>query len=301
MLSFKPIDADNIKCLSKYFEYQKFRTCDYSIAGIFMWRKFFYSEYAIYEDMLLFKVTYINGAIAFTFPVGPSSAEKALAELENYARENKIPLSFCTVPEDGLALLEKRYGGRITHTENRDWFDYLYLCADMQTFAGRRFSGQRNHINKFKKLYPDYRYVPIDGGNLERVIAFFGSYAENHVKENPIAKEESFRAKEILPYFEQFGLRGGFIEAEGKIVAFSIGEIVGDTLFVHIEKALKEYEGSYQVMVREFAVHEATDEVAYINREEDIGDLGLRTSKLSYHPVRLLEKYFVTVEESAWI
>ena len=88
---------------------------------------------------------------------------------------------------------------------------------------------------------------------------------------------------------------------EGKIVAFSVGEIVGDTLFVHIEKALKEYEGSYQVMVREFAVHEATDEVTYINREEDIGDLGLRTSKLSYHPVRLLAKYFVTVEETAWI
>ncbi len=132
------------------------------------------------------------------------------------------------------------------------------------------------------------------------MVEFFGSYAEEHVKDNPIAKEESFRAKEILPYFEQFGLCGGFIEVEGKIVAFSVGEIVGDTLFVHIEKALKEYEGSYQVMVKEFAVHEADERVIYINREEDIGDLGLRTSKLSYHPVHILEKYFVTVEESAW-
>ncbi len=300
MLSFKPIEADNILALSEYFEYQQYRTCDYSIAGIFMWRKFFYSEYDIYENMLLFKVTYLNGAVAFTFPVGPGSVDGALTQLENYARERDIPFCFCTVPQNALDVLEKRYGGRITHTGNRDWFDYLYLCSDMQTFAGRRFSGQRNHINKFKKLYPDYRYVPIENGNIDRVIEFFGSYAEEHVKDNPIAKEESFRAKEILPYFEQFGLRGGFIEVEGKIVAFSVGEIVGDTLFVHIEKALKEYEGSYQVMVKEFAVHEANERVTYINREEDIGDLGLRTSKLSYHPVHILEKYFVTVEESAW-
>nr|WP_319487216.1 phosphatidylglycerol lysyltransferase domain-containing protein [uncultured Caproiciproducens sp.] len=301
MLAFKPIEAENLTALSQYFKCQNFRTCDYSIAGIFMWRKFFYSEYAIYENMLLFKVTYINGAIAFTFPIGCGSTDDALGQLEDYARQEKIPLSFCTVPQDGLAILEKRYGGKITHTENRDWFDYLYFRADMQTFAGRRFSGQRNHINKFKKLYPDYRYVPINMKNIGRVIEFFGSYAEEHVKENPIAKEESFRAKEILPYFEQFGLLGGFIEVEGKIVAFSVGEIVGDTLFVHIEKALKEYEGSYQMMVKEFAVHEANEEVCYINREEDIGDLGLRTSKLSYHPVRLLEKYFVTVEAPAWI
>jgi hypothetical protein len=297
MLSFKPIEAENMPLISKYFEYQDFRTCDYSIAGIFMWRKFFKSEYAIYKDVLLFKVTYINGIVAFTMPVGFGPLDEALLQLDEYARENGHALTFCTVPKPALAILEEKYGeDKITCTESRDWFDYLYSAQDMQTFAGRKFSGQRNHINKFKKLYPDYRYVPIDSQNIGRAIEFFAGYSQEHVKDNPIAKEETFRAKELLNYFESFSLIGGYIEVDGSIVAFAIGEVIGDTLFVHIEKALIEYEGSYQVIVKEFAAHTASDEIIYINREEDTGDLGLRTSKLSYHPVQLLEKFVVKVE-----
>ncbi|QEY34772.1 DUF2156 domain-containing protein [Caproiciproducens galactitolivorans] len=300
MLAFQPIEADNVSEFSRYFQCQKFRTCDYTLAGIFMWRKFFYSEYAVNRDKLFFKVRYVNGKTAFTLPTGCGSTEDALETLEHYARRNKMHLAFCAVPEEGLAILKNRYGDAVAYTQNRDSFDYLYIAEDMRSFAGRRFSGQRNHVNKFQKLYPDFRYVTMNKDNIGRVIEFFDRYAPEHVKDNPIAREETLRAKEILTHFVRFGLLGGFLEVDGQIIAFSIGEIVGDTLFVHIEKALKEYQGSYQMMVKQFALHEVTENVRYINREDDAGDPGLRKSKLSYHPVRLLEKYFVTVEDSAW-
>ena len=70
----------------------------------------------------------------------------------------------------------------------------------------------------------------------------------------------------------------------------SVGEIIKDTLYVHIEKADRSYEGSYQMIVREFARHNVTEDVKYINREEDVGDEGLRKSKAIYHPIELLEK-----------
>ena len=44
------------------------------------------------------------------------------------------------------------------------------------------------------------------------------------------------------------------------------------------------------MLVNEYAKCFVTPDVRYINREEDVGDEGMRRSKESYHPVRLLEK-----------
>lgn len=49
------------------------------------------------------------------------------------------------------------------------------------------------------------------------------------------------------------------------------------------------------MLVNEYAKCFVTPDVRYINREEDVGDEGMRRSKESYHPVRLLEKYLVRI------
>ena len=87
------------------------------------------------------------------------------------------------------------------------------------------------------------------------------------------------------------GLRPTLAALEaGKIVALAIGEKHNsDTFVVHIEKALKEYRGAYAIINQQFLVHEAGD-CFYVNREDDTGDQGLRTAKLSYKPLYLLEK-----------
>ena len=100
---------------------------------------------------------------------------------------------------------------------------------------------------------------------------------------------------EVLDHFDEYAFLGGILRVDGAIVGISMGEIVRDTLYVHIEKADVRYSGVYQKLVNCFAREFVTDEVRYINREEDVGDPGLRKSKLSYHPVALQEKYTVRV------
>ena len=84
---------------------------------------------------------------------------------------------------------------------------------------------------------------------------------------------------------------------DGTIVAMAMGEVIGDTLFVHVEKARRDYPGAHQMIVREFARAHTGGEVQFINREDDSGDPGLRTSKLSYQPVELLDKATVKVKQ----
>ena len=69
---------------------------------------------------------------------------------------------------------------------------------------------------------------------------------------------------------------------------------MGDTLIIHIEKADTAFDGAYQKLVCEYAKMFAGS-AQYVNREEDLGDPGMRQSKEQYHPVALLEKYLVRV------
>ena len=61
---------------------------------------------------------------------------------------------------------------------------------------------------------------------------------------------------------------------------------------VHIEKANANIRGLYPYINQQFILNEFKD-VEFVNREEDLGIEGLRKAKLSYHPIRFVEKYTV--------
>ena len=81
------------------------------------------------------------------------------------------------------------------------------------------------------------------------------------------------------------------IRDSGKVQAFSMGESITDQMaLIHIEKANAEIPGLYAVINREFLAHSFAAKT-FVNREEDMGDEGLRRAKQSYHPARMIEKF----------
>lgn len=74
-------------------------------------------------------------------------------------------------------------------------------------------------------------------------------------------------------------------------MAFSLGSLVDDEMAViHFEKADASIPGLYAAinkMVLEYAFPQAR----FVNREEDMGIPGLRKSKASYNPLRMIHKY----------
>jgi RimJ/RimL family protein N-acetyltransferase len=135
-------------------------------------------------------------------------------------------------------------------------------------------------------------------GNCAATVAIMKGYYYMKTTTKESCKDCKYFKNNMSLYIDNMlslGQVGGFLSVDGKIVGASIGEVSGDTLVVHIEKADTAYNGAYPTLASEFAKAFASDGVTFINREEDCGDEGLRISKMQYHPVEIREKIVVTV------
>jgi hypothetical protein len=307
-LDFEALGLEHIDLLRPYFEKNLCRICDCTIGGTFIWRDLFKTEFAIINGILYLKVRYLTGDIAFTpprgepdahsgeNPYGDEKAERAAyGRIIDYCRALGIAPRLCAVSPHRLERIRALFPDAEASTD-RAWSDYLYLSDDIKNLPGRKYSGQRNHINRFLREYPDWSFKAIDGTNLSAVRSFFERYAKEHVKDYPAYDEGNIKTLEVLDNMEKYRLFGGVLTVSGQVVGASLGEIIGDTVFVHIEKSLTEFNGSYPMLVNQFAKMFVTDGITHINREEDDGVEGLRISKLSYHPVELLDKYVVDLK-----
>ena len=297
MLHFKPLTLDDIDEIRPYFHFSSNRICDNTVGGTFMWRTFFSSEYAIFNETLIFKakITYYSDKTAFSVPLG-KDIYGSIEEIKKYCAALNIPIAFCTAADRDIDLFRQAFRS-ISLLENADWNDYLYRAEDLMLLSGRKYNGQRNHMNYFKNRYTQYSFEEITPVNLAEVIEFNSSFNSMLEKKTIIYQEEQDKTMEVLRNYDVYGLIGGLIRVEHNIVAFSIGEKIGDTLFVHIEKANYSYRGAYQMIMNLFSKHFATSDIQFINREEDVGDEGLRNAKKALHPIEILNKYLVMVND----
>lgn len=262
--------------------------CDFTPFVIWAWQKFYKTEYAVIDGALVLKHRIDQKDC---YALLSKDVVKTADALMTTLKLDTLPLSL--VSSDELERLKEAYD--VTDTEaSEDWADYIYLHSDLAEFSGKRFAGQRNHINKFLSVANSWSYEEITCDNIKEVASFYKKFFSNTADYNETAVYEHDMLTEYLDGgYKEFSMKGGFIRANGEVVSFAFGEIVGDTLFVHVEKARRDIPGAYQMIVREFARH---NQAVFVNREEDMGIEGLRTSKKSYHPLRLATKYKLIIK-----
>lgn len=293
-LDFKPITLEAMDEIRPLLDYCKERTTDFSFGGILMWVDYFHYEYAVFEDTLFIKGRLEDDVrkTAFSHPIGKLSLETSVKLLKAYCRLNNEPLEFSAVPENYVEGYRKMSPRKIT--ELTDWADYLYDATDLATLKGKRFSKKRNHVNQFEGSYPGWTLQKIGKDDIDRCLEFMKRF-ELEGDSTFMAKEERELTCRMLEHMrsENPNMIGVILDTGSGMCAFTIGDIVGDTLFVHVEKALREYPGSYEMINKAFAEYILLGhpEIEYINREDDAGDEGLRQAKESYRPIDRLKKY----------
>ena len=284
MISFRKIDKSDLPRIRPYFTPSS-RICTKAIGVMYMWSKYCGTEVAFYDGGVLLKDDW-SGVPVFRVPQG-ERAQEGFALLEAYVRETGDELVFHSVDDEDLARLSARYPA-IELKSHRDNADYLYLASDLAEYKGKKYHGQKNHRNKFLRDYPQYEFLPFDKDDLPQIYAFLEEHKAlcPRTKGELIEYDSCFR---LLDAMDALDLLTAMIRVDGKIVAISVGEMLGDTLIIHVEKALPAYGGVYPTICSLFAARYGKN-ATYINREDDSGDEGLRVSKTQYHPIALLDK-----------
>lgn len=275
--------------VERYFRMNRNRSCEYTFANLYLWSRHYKVSYALVEGMIVFQYTESG---RFTFPQGDrANLKRTIDALMEWCHERGLAFELTNVTKEQSELLEALYPGRFSVEFYRDSADYVYETEKLISLAGRKYHSKKNHLNKFLKTYPDWSYETITSENVEECFQMALVWRrDNGCEEDPEKNAEMCVTLNSLRLMEELGLCGGLIRVEGRVVAFSIGEpACDDTMVVHIEKAYADVPGAYTIINQQFLLHEAS-QYRYVNREEDMGDEGLRMAKESYRPVFMIEK-----------
>lgn len=289
-LKMKRPELEDRELLERYLSYADTRSCEMTFGNIYLWSRFYNTGFAIVEDNLIFGE--VDGVYSYTYPVGPGDKRKTLDVLMEHCRENGKIFQLHNITKEDFAKLEELYPGRFAIKFDRDYADYVYETEKLATLSGRKYHSKKNHVNRFMTLYQDWSYEPITKENVEECFQMGLAWRrENGCDADDEKHAEICVALNALRLFEELHFKGGALRVNGKIVAYTVGEPGNkkDTLIVHIEKALAEVQGAYTVINQQFALHEGAA-YTYLNREEDLGEEGLRQAKMSYKPAFLIEK-----------
>ena len=296
MLDFKRLTLDDLPLLRQHLTKSTGRFCDETPGTLFMWRNYYSAAYAEYAGNIILR--YQSGLHistgAFSLISGQYTTE-CISAICAYCQEQQFPVILSTVPEDARGWLKEHYSVKSEYCDD-DWADYLYDAETMIALQGSSFGGQRNHIHQFRRKFPDAFCAVIDEKNLAEAKQFLIDYESLAPLKTEQAHQELHMTLDILDHYALFGMDGLLLYTEpGKICGLSLGENLGDTMYIHVEKALRDVPGCYPALTNQYARHFITPEIRYINREEDLGEPGLRRSKQSYHPVKMLKKYLLTL------
>lgn len=299
MIPFAPIRPEHRELYAPYLYAAAHKGCEYSFANLYMWGR---QSAAVVEDRLVF-FSQFNRKTVYLFPAGSGDVKAALDAVLADARERGIACRLTCLSEEECKAVEELYPGQFGFHISRDDFDYIYNVRELADLAGRKFQRKRNHANRFWRERPQCRVVPITEENKARAAQMIDRWYEERLLKDPyqdFTMERSAISRGIK-HMQALGLEGIFLEENGQVLAVTFGSRMnGDTFDIHFEKALESVEGAYAAINQAFARYllEQHPELMYLDREDDLGQEGLRKAKLSYCPVRLAEKHWARRREN---
>ncbi len=301
---------------------------EFTFTNLFIWRHAYQIKISRMQNFLCLFAE--NREYPFFFsPIGEGDVVECCRKLLRLMKEKGVPIKIARVPEEVASRFDWKAEGFVVEFD-RDQSDYIYLSEDLINLQGRKYHRKRNHIKQFKEKYA-YQYLPLTPERISECLRLETEWCDlRHCEVTPGLHNESIAIKEAFAHFEALGVhpvrnfseplnpaefiskydpvaeqrsifsngvKGGVILIDGKVEAFTLGEPLNhDTVVIHIEKVNPAFEGLYPMINQAFLENHWSG-YTYVNREQDLGEEGLRKAKESYFPHHMINKYTLHLNE----
>lgn len=285
---FRPIELEDGVLLAGYLETAQPQISEYTFTNLYVWRK---SDRALLSrrgDVLLVKVLKCPDEREVLLPpLGAKGLSETVAELVRDTGKEEFPPVYGISKDQADALAEIGFSAKL----DRDNSDYVYLVKDLIELPGTRFHSKRQAI---KRCLAEHKceYVPITADIVELCLLLQEEWCNLvNCNESKGLREEDQAIKETFLHYDRLNAFGAAVSVDGGIQAFTVGEkLSNDTAVIHFEKANPKIRGLYQ-LINQWFCKNALSGYKYVNREQDLGELGIRRAKEGYHPHHMVEKY----------
>lgn len=290
---FKPIELEDRHVLAPFLKRHPHRLSGYTFAAMIAWDHLLKFAWTFATPETLLVSIESKGARHLIEPRGaldPVLQDEILAR----AAQLDYPLRLFMIDQRFLDA-HPAFVARFEVALHSEESHYLYRASDLAQLPGRKYAAKRNLIAQAER---QYRWTT-EALTPENHEAAFDLLRRIHEEDGP--ESESFqqdtRALEYtLRHLAELAQHGNLVRVEGRPAALSICEpIADDTVAIHFERASRSYKGMYQVVTNEAAKAIVAAGYEYINREEDLGNEGLRKAKQSYHPIEIIGSFSLTL------
>ncbi len=305
----KPVELADRAVLDPYFDSLSEPLSDYTFSQLFTWRN---SLRILWKQVHGHLCVFANGSGDLTLlmpPIGDTGGDAALSEsvelMDEYNFAHGVPhrtrVEYAS--EELLARFDR--AGLLVEPMGAD---YVYDVRRMIDLAGGDLASKRQAKNRFLRLY-EHRAEPYRASDhladCEALLDEWKIHQDaQHLEDPGISSvkrdKESIATSLCLRYAEELNLRGLVIYARESgsadplsLRGFTFGEALGaDQSSITIEKTHLETKGLAQFIFSEFC-HQCWSDRPLVNVGDDWGLPTLAWTKMSYRPVRLLQKFML--------
>lgn len=303
---FAPIDLGHLGEVAGILSEIDRPVSEYSFANLFLFREAHRYELSRHGGLLLITATGYDSR-PYALPPWGSADGDAVREaagllfdvLESRGSEPQL------FPVGEKQFKEVFEGHGFDGESDRDSADYVYLTENLANLPGKRYHKRKNRLSKFlREMGERYEYATLAAEHVEECKELAAGWCDERCSiERPSTYQETRAAIEALELHAELGLTGGVSKVDGEVVAYCLGERLGgppgeETFVVHFEKARPDMDGAAQAINRDFCKYTIAG-YKYVNREQDLGDPGLRKAKEAYHPEYLAAKIRVGPAQAA--